>query len=106
MITVAEGPDGRDAKWSHPDLLPTLPGDKPADGVATESSDSSQSSVNAGSSTSHPAADGKTDNIDVIPANIDLSAAEVQLVTKGADPQKALDEAAERLANETGRKIA
>ena len=64
MITVAEGPDGRDAKWSHPDLLPTLPGDKPADGVATESSDSSQSSVNAGSSTSHPAADGKTDNID------------------------------------------
>lgn len=64
MITVAEGPDGRDAKWSHPDLLPALPGDKPADGVATESSDSSQSSVNAGSSTSHPAADGKTDNID------------------------------------------
>ena len=64
MITVAEGPDGRDAKWSHPDLLRTLPGDKPADGVATESSDSSQSSVNAGSSTSHPAADGKTDNID------------------------------------------
>ena len=32
--------------------------------------------------------------------------AQVQVLTKGADPQKALDEAAERLANETGRKIA
>ena len=32
MITAAEGPEGRDAKWPHPDLLPSLPGDKPADG--------------------------------------------------------------------------
>lgn len=32
--------------------------------------------------------------------------AQVQVLTKGADPQKALNEAAERLANETGRKIA
>ena len=65
MITAAEGPEGRDAKWSHPDLLPSLPGDKPADG-ASPSSDapSGSSSSDANGSASHPAADGKTGDID------------------------------------------
>ncbi|OZG67318.1 zinc-dependent metalloprotease [Bifidobacterium eulemuris] len=29
MITVAEGPEARDARWGHPDLLPALSGDAP-----------------------------------------------------------------------------
>ena len=29
MITVAEGTELRDAKWAHPDMLPTLSGDSP-----------------------------------------------------------------------------
>ena len=44
MITAAEGAEGRDAKWSHPDLLPSLPGDKPA--------------PEAGNGSAHPAANG------------------------------------------------
>ncbi|PST46449.1 hydrolase [Bifidobacterium callitrichos] len=34
MITSAEGVEGRDAKWSHPDLLPTLADDTAAAGTA------------------------------------------------------------------------
>ncbi|PLS23970.1 zinc-dependent metalloprotease [Bifidobacterium imperatoris] len=63
MITAAEGSEARDAKWSHPDLLPTLPAEQsnvqPADnaqaGSAAESSDAH---------TNHPAADGKSSDID------------------------------------------
>lgn len=37
MITSADGIEGRDAKWSHPDLLPTLAGDDDdADNTATD----------------------------------------------------------------------
>ena len=61
MITAAEGPD---AKWSHPDLLPSLPGDKPADGASPSSDAPSGSSSDANGSASHPAADGKTGDID------------------------------------------
>ena len=64
MITAAEGPEGRDAKWSHPDLLPSLPGDKPADGASPSSDAPSGSSSDANGSASHPAADGKTGDID------------------------------------------
>lgn len=63
MITAAEGSEGRDAKWSHPDLLPVLPGDKTeSDGAGA--SGSSAGSVASGSSTAHPAADGKSGDID------------------------------------------
>lgn len=63
MITAAEGSEGRDAKWSHPDLLPVLPGDKTeSDGAGA--SGPSAGSVASGSSTSHPAADGKSGDID------------------------------------------
>ena len=64
MITAAEGPEGRDAKWTHPDLLPSLPGDKPADGASPSSDAPSGSSSDANGSASHPAADGKTGDID------------------------------------------
>lgn len=64
MITAAEGPEGRDAKWSHPDLLPSLPDDKPAVGASPSSDAPSGSSSDANGSASHPAADGKTGDID------------------------------------------
>ena len=64
MITAAEGPEGRDAKWTHPDLLPSLPGDKPADGASPSSDAPSGSSSDANGSASPPAADGKTGDID------------------------------------------
>ena len=64
MITAAEGPEGRDAKWSHPDLLPSLPSDKPAVGASPSSDAPSGSSSDANGSASHPAADGKTGDID------------------------------------------
>lgn len=64
MITAAKGPEGRDAKWSHPDLLPSLPDDKPAVGASPSSDAPSGSSSDANGSASHPAADGKTGDID------------------------------------------
>ena len=64
MITAAEGPESRDAKWSHPDLLPSLPSDKPAVGASPSSDAPSGSSSDANGSASHPAADGKTGDID------------------------------------------
>ncbi|OZG60500.1 hydrolase [Bifidobacterium lemurum] len=36
MVTMAEGPEARDAKWSHPDLLPALSGDAPQTIAAPE----------------------------------------------------------------------
>lgn len=47
-----------------PDLLPSLPGDKPADGASPSSDAPSGSSSDANGSASHPAADGKTGDID------------------------------------------
>lgn len=53
MVTAAEGPDARDAKWSHPDLLPALPGGlpvgKPTGGSPAGSTDALPS---------HPVSDG------------------------------------------------
>ncbi|OZG59488.1 hydrolase [Bifidobacterium myosotis] len=62
MITAAEGSEGRDAKWSHPDLLPSLPGDQPVNGTAGDAV--SPKGNASGAQPAHPSADGKTENID------------------------------------------
>ena len=62
MITAAEGSEGRDAKWSHPDLLPSLPGDQSVNGTAGDAV--SPKGTASGAQPAHPSADGKTEDID------------------------------------------
>lgn len=62
MITAAEGPESRDSKWSHPDLLPTLPSDT-ADAPAAANGQAG-SAATSGNQANHPAADGKSSDID------------------------------------------
>ncbi|MBT1164509.1 zinc-dependent metalloprotease [Bifidobacterium felsineum] len=64
MITAAEGSEGRDAKWSHPDLLPTLPSDAPADPQSSGTANGDASTASGDAHSGHPAADGKTSDID------------------------------------------
>ncbi|OXN00962.1 hydrolase [Bifidobacterium vansinderenii] len=45
-ITFTEGSEGRDGKWGHPDLLPSL-GDKPAAGTTDDGSDATVSPAGA-----------------------------------------------------------
>ncbi|KAA8816001.1 zinc-dependent metalloprotease [Bifidobacterium callitrichos] len=60
MITSAEGNEGRDAKWSHPDLLPTLADDAATAGTAgaTAGSDADSSDSVKGESSSRSGAEG------------------------------------------------
>ena len=62
MITAAEGSEGRDAKWSHPDLLPPLPGDKPAEQPGDANTPDTPAA--AANVPSHPASAGATGDID------------------------------------------
>ncbi|KAB7785713.1 zinc-dependent metalloprotease [Bifidobacterium cebidarum] len=64
MITAAEGAEGRDAKWSHPDLLPSLPSDAPAGPQSSNTTASDASDASRDAHPGHPAADGKTSDID------------------------------------------
>ncbi|MBT1171120.1 zinc-dependent metalloprotease [Bifidobacterium sp. SO4] len=68
MITAAEGSEGRDAKWSHPDLLPILPGDRSGSddsgASGTTGAGSASGSGTSGIGATHPAADGKSSDID------------------------------------------
>ena len=77
-ITAAEGVETRDAKWSHPDLLPTLDanhnGSGSAAGNASETADgamppNSAEQPNAAANGTSSASDAKTDD-----ANIDWDA--------------------------------
>lgn len=45
-IAAQEGPDARDAKWSHPDLLPQLPDEQPQDGADAADTASTSDSAN------------------------------------------------------------
>ncbi|MBT1174772.1 zinc-dependent metalloprotease [Bifidobacterium sp. LC6] len=64
MITAAEGSEGRDAKWSHPDLLPVLPGDAESGHSTTSGNPSDASTAGGDAHAAHPAADGKSSDID------------------------------------------
>ncbi|KFI87288.1 MULTISPECIES: zinc-dependent metalloprotease [Bifidobacterium] len=64
MITAAEGPEGRDAKWSHPDLLPTLPAEQGAGRQDDGAGAGSGTGASQASSAGHPAAEGKSADID------------------------------------------
>ncbi|NMM92851.1 zinc-dependent metalloprotease [Bifidobacterium oedipodis] len=67
MITAAEGAEDRDAKWSHPDLLPALPGDKPTPA--------------SGAGSAHPAANGGGASGETIDWDAELS----KLLDEGDD---------------------
>ena len=64
MITAAEGSEGRDAKWSHPDLLPTLPAEQGTGQPDAGTGSGSGIDASKASSAGHPAAEGKSTDID------------------------------------------
>ncbi|MCH9274924.1 zinc-dependent metalloprotease [Bifidobacterium amazonense] len=96
-LGAAEGPEARDAKWSHPDLLPALPDDDAAkSGPMTAASGTSGTSgdTSAGSGAGTPAAAGEgtaadSDDASAHPAG--AAPSEASSSASGASPTGGID---------------